>query len=139
MNKPLTSSLSEVLLVDESEAIVVFKNALCAELEHQLLEIWLFGSKARGEATPDSDLDLLVVVRDLAPSIRWRIREIAADCSFEYNILINTHILDRLNWEKQTRQRSTLWHEIERDGIALISASQPIAISLPRSTGRTAG
>lgn len=27
-------------------------------------EVWLFGSRARGEAKPDSDLDLLVVLAD---------------------------------------------------------------------------
>ncbi|CUS03968.2 protein of unknown function [Candidatus Promineifilum breve] len=124
MIKPLTSSLSEVLLVNESEAIEVFKNALCAELEHQLFEIWLFGSKARGEAIPDSDLDLLVVVRDLAPSIRWRIRELAADCSFDYDVLINTHILDQSGWEAHAGQKSTFWREIERDGVALIQTPQ---------------
>ena len=32
------------------------------------LRIYLFGSKARGEAGPGSDYDLLVVVRDDAPS-----------------------------------------------------------------------
>lgn len=34
----------------------------------------LFGSHARGEATPDSDLDLLVVVDDDAPpeALHWR-------------------------------------------------------------------
>jgi predicted nucleotidyltransferase len=31
------------------------------------LRIYLFGSKARGTASPDSDYDLLVVVRDDAP------------------------------------------------------------------------
>jgi hypothetical protein len=30
------------------------------------LEIWLFGSRARGDARPDSDFDLLVVAKPLA-------------------------------------------------------------------------
>ncbi len=37
-----------------------------AEAYHPL-QIYLFGSKARGTAGPDSDYDLLVVVRDDAP------------------------------------------------------------------------
>jgi predicted nucleotidyltransferase len=31
-------------------------------------EIWLFGSRARGTASPNSDWDLLAVVRDDSPS-----------------------------------------------------------------------
>ena len=37
-------------------------------------EIYLFGSKARGEAGPDRDYDLLVVVPDHAPPERRRSR-----------------------------------------------------------------
>ncbi len=45
------------------------------------LEIWLFGSRARGEAVADSDWDLLVVVPDdlaedqLDPLIAWRLQK----------------------------------------------------------------
>jgi uncharacterized protein len=34
---------------------------------YQPLEVYLFGSKARGDSGPDSDYDLLVVVPDDAP------------------------------------------------------------------------
>lgn len=34
-------------------------------------QIWLFGSTARGEARPDSDLDFLVVVPDDQPDERY--------------------------------------------------------------------
>jgi uncharacterized protein len=36
--------------------------------------IYLFGSKARGDHSPDSDFDLLVVVSDRAPPYRRRSR-----------------------------------------------------------------
>ena len=51
-----------------------------AELVRRLVEafhpekIFLFGSKARGEAGPDSDYDLLVLVGDEAPPERRRSR-----------------------------------------------------------------
>jgi predicted nucleotidyltransferase len=44
-------------------------------------QIWLFGSRARGTAAPDSDWDLLVVVSDdvdeasLDPVSAWRLRK----------------------------------------------------------------
>ena len=69
-------------------------------------QIWLFGSRARGTQTSDSDWDLLVVVPDetpestLTPEIAWRLRVdggVAADivpCSFsdfaEYRDVVNT-------------------------------------------------
>jgi predicted nucleotidyltransferase len=47
------------------------------------LQIWLFGSRARGVADVESDWDLLAVVpddstEDLSPVARWRIRRNAA-------------------------------------------------------------
>jgi predicted nucleotidyltransferase len=47
-----------------------------AEIVRRLVEayeperIYLFGSKARGDAGPDSDFDLIVIVPDDAPSER---------------------------------------------------------------------
>lgn len=44
-------------------------------------QVWLFGSRARGEATTDSDWDLLVVVPDetpddeLDPLVGWQLRK----------------------------------------------------------------
>lgn len=47
----------------------------------QPLQIWLFGSRARGDATPDSDRDLLAVVPDCPepadfddPMTVWRVK-----------------------------------------------------------------
>jgi predicted nucleotidyltransferase len=41
---------------------------------YQPERVYLFGSKARGDAGPDSDFDLLVVVPDEAPADRKRSR-----------------------------------------------------------------
>jgi predicted nucleotidyltransferase len=56
------------------------EDARLAEIVRRLVEayqperIYLFGSVARGEAAPDSDYDLLVVVADDAPPERKRSR-----------------------------------------------------------------
>lgn len=45
----------------EDAALRILVDRLVAALDPQ--EIWLFGSRARGEAAPDSDFDLFVVAR----------------------------------------------------------------------------
>jgi predicted nucleotidyltransferase len=63
-----------------SSASVAVDDPTLAEIVRRLVaafepeEIYLFGSKARGEAGPDSDYDLLVVVPDHAPPERRRSR-----------------------------------------------------------------
>lgn len=54
------------------------KQETIEEIKHRLIDfyrpvrIYLFGSQARGEAGPDSDLDFLVVVPDNTPPSRLR-------------------------------------------------------------------
>jgi len=48
----------------ESEALREFSTRNRAALGANLRELRLFGWKARGDARPDSDLDVLVVVGD---------------------------------------------------------------------------
>jgi Nucleotidyltransferase domain len=50
---------------DEQAAVAFLRDRLVADLKPE--SIWLFGSRARGDARPDSDFDLLVVLRDGLP------------------------------------------------------------------------
>jgi predicted nucleotidyltransferase len=49
------------IFASESEALEALVSRLSDALDPQM--IWLFGSRARGDARPDSDFDLLVVAR----------------------------------------------------------------------------
>ena len=55
----------------------------------RLKKIVLFGSYARGEATPDSDIDILVVLENLKNTYEEasRLSPLLADLSLEYNIV----------------------------------------------------
>jgi len=76
-----------------------------AEIVRRLVEayaperVYLFGSRARGDAGPDSDYDLLLVVPDSAPPERRSSRR-------AYEVLWGTGIgADVLIWEKSRFER----------------------------------
>ena len=84
---------------------------------HKLI---LFGSRARGDADPDSDLDVLVVL-DNRPTDRER--DIISDCAweagFEYGIVVVPVVFTRTEWENSPERYSLLARAVEREGVLL--------------------
>jgi predicted nucleotidyltransferase len=81
-------------------------------------EIYLFGSHARGEAGPDSDLDIGVIV-PFATESRYqrtvRARGLVGDIEVAKDIVI----LTRQEWEEERAVVGSLANTIAREGIAL--------------------
>jgi predicted nucleotidyltransferase len=121
------SELPDHLLSNEKSAITACANRLSEMLLDNLAGLWLFGSKSRGDFQPDSDIDLLIVVRQLQPEIRWRLRTIAADCSLQYDVIFNTHILHKARWDDIVEHQDTLWREIQRAGISLLESDRMLS------------
>lgn len=104
----------------EQAALSECVSRLRQALGKQLIGVWLFGSKARGDFGPDSDIDLLIVIPELDWFLWDEIRLTAARVSLEYDVLLNTHILDQSRWRAQMHYRDTLWREVQRDGVSLL-------------------
>ncbi|MBI2939098.1 MAG: nucleotidyltransferase domain-containing protein [Chloroflexi bacterium] len=98
-----------------------------AEIVGRLVEayqperIYLFGSVARGEAGPDSDYDLLVVVPDVAPPERKRSRlayEVLRGTGVAADVLVCTHSY----FEARRHLKASLPGTILREGRLLHAA-----------------
>jgi predicted nucleotidyltransferase len=73
---------------DEQAAIAFLRDRLVASLKPKA--IWLFGSRARGDARPDSDFDLLVVLPDALPADAYDFTSVAEPvvaCGLGYDIV----------------------------------------------------
>jgi predicted nucleotidyltransferase len=73
---------------DESAAIAFLRDRLVAILKPSA--IWLFGSRARGDAREDSDFDLLVVLPDGLPLDAYdyeRVAEPLVACGLGYDVV----------------------------------------------------
>jgi predicted nucleotidyltransferase len=60
------------------------KERLQSLLKDNLVRVILFGSRARGEAADDSDIDMAVVVREASRGVRESILHEVAELEFEH-------------------------------------------------------
>ncbi len=83
------------------------------------VRIVLFGSRARGEPAPDSDMDLLVLTaRPLLRDERHTITAVLSPLGRELGIMFSTLVVDEQAWTGGPHSVLPIHTEIERDGIA---------------------
>ena len=80
--------------------------------------IWAFGSRARGDATEESDFDFCVVLDRFTPEEKAVIRHLSWEVAFENEQVFNTVLFSIEEFEQGPMSESTLRQNILREGIA---------------------
>jgi predicted nucleotidyltransferase len=80
--------------------------------------IWIFGSRARGDASWDSDFDICVVLKATDKEATEFIRNVAWELGFENERVITSIILSEGAFENGPMSESSLVDNILREGIA---------------------
>ncbi len=73
----------------ERTAVLDFLTRVQSSYGGQIQRAMLFGSKAHGEATSDSDIDVLLIVAEETWQFRDEICNISADVSLKYDLLLD--------------------------------------------------
>jgi predicted nucleotidyltransferase len=81
-------------------------------------QIILYGSRARGQAGPESDMDVLVLLDQMpSSSISDAIHDKIYDIGLEADIVISVIIRSRQQWESPLSQATPYYKNIQREGI----------------------
>ena len=106
------------LKANEKEAILKAKQVLKAKFP--VADVILFGSKARGDSDPESDIDLLVLT---TRPIEWRERHLIIDTLFEieieYGVIISIIINTVQEWQDGIFSVLPIHEEISKEGILI--------------------
>ena len=80
----------------------------------------LFGSEARGEARPDSDIDLLVLVPEntVSPERQHFIANTFYEVELQTGIVISSLVMPRQQWENPSVM-TLFYMNVKREGIVL--------------------
>ena len=102
-------------------------DSVIAEIVSRLVEtyhperVYLFGSRARGDAGPDSDYDFLLVMPDDAPADLLRAGR-AYDALWGLKTAAEVVVFGRQRFESRLKLRSSLPAAVAREGKLLYAA-----------------
>jgi predicted nucleotidyltransferase len=98
------------------EVLREFKKEVRKLYGRRLKKVILFGSWARGEATEESDIDLLIVLGDEVIPGREidRMIDIITDMNLKYGVLISVHPVSEEDFYKL---KSPLLINVRREGV----------------------
>ncbi len=86
-----------------------------------LVSIILFGSTARGEEAADSDIDLVLVVKDGSDLDRLeeKVSEISLEAAASFGGPVSPILLTESGYDNKKRSRSAFWRTVQEEGIEL--------------------
>lgn len=103
----------------ERDRLAVCNAAAILKAAYPVEQVVLFGSKARGTDSPESDIDLLVLTRgDVSRQQKDRMIDAVYDTQLELGVAISPWIVSREEWEHGPLRLLPIHAEIERDGVA---------------------
>ena len=96
------------------------KDLLAQNLGENLQNVILFGSQAQGNAKPDSDYDLLVVLKNVCSySLKRKILDICCELCVKYEVLLDVKIISQYELDNTLKGKQPLYTQAILNGIYL--------------------
>jgi predicted nucleotidyltransferase len=98
-----------------------FQSLLRSRFAENIVRLTLFGSHARGEEGPDSDIDVLVIVKRFSRRLENDILEAAYEVMWAngFRPLLSVHIMDEAYFARLEELESSFVNIVRHDGIPL--------------------
>lgn len=112
--------MTETIIPEKSSrAIKEFCELLRGELGENLLGIRLFGSVARGTATPESDIDILVLVQREDRATREAIIGTAVEINLKHDVVVSPVIMSAERYSAPLFRETYFYKSLQEEGIPL--------------------
>jgi predicted nucleotidyltransferase/predicted transcriptional regulator len=117
----LLNDILEPAFKEESRLLQGLVDTMLGGIKGKVLTAYLFGSVARGEDTPSSDVDLLVIVKQPGdkPSVEKALARNREQAYKRYRVGVSTITYDYEEFKKMKVQKHPLVKEFVKEGILL--------------------
>ncbi len=106
-----------LLKKNELTAIESLKKELSSRFN--LVDLRIFGSKVRGEDTPESDIDVFIEIDNINSVIESEIDDIVYKINLENDTFISTIIFGRKEIEEGPMSESPIYKVILKEGVPI--------------------
>ena len=103
----------------DQAAIQDFRQRLIRLLGQNLKKLALFGSKAEGKDTRESDIDILVLVKDSALDMREKILDAAFEVNLEHGVYISPRVIPLSIFQHPVWRITSFMKHVREKGVTL--------------------
>lgn len=100
-----------------NQAIREFIDLLKQNYKDVIQEVILFGSFARGEYDEESDVDILIVIKNGDRQLQDEISMSSFDLIMKNDVILSPLVMDKETYRWHKRYRDPLYNNIKKDGI----------------------
>jgi uncharacterized protein len=104
---------------NEDRAVKAFTAQIKKDLNINLTDIKLFGSKSTGRYGDNSDIDVLLIVKTRDESVLDIVSEILIDVELEFNARISPVVLTIEEYNKDIECNTSFYLDILREGVSI--------------------
>ena len=102
---------------NEERALSELREELIAK--YPIIDIRLFGSKARGQGRQDSDLDVMIEIPDYDQAMVAEIDDIIYRINLEHDVFISALVFGKDELEEGPMSEAPIYKVIQREGVPL--------------------
>jgi uncharacterized protein (UPF0332 family)/predicted nucleotidyltransferase len=124
------------LNAEDQSWLDLYLPALREQFPEQVEEFIIFGSKARGDDGPDSDLDVLIVTRDGGRQLKEEINHLGHSLGTLTEAIPSIIIFSKEEWQERAGDGSPFYRAVIRDGVPMMGMGRVGSNLLPGSSSQ---